>query len=470
VFCFFNIFVILFLFAFFPFFFLFFFLAAQYFLQEACEQIIQLGFDEEPVVPPLPSNNNSVTGNNRATSPMGFSPPRSPSPQGRSVNIPSAMSLDSHPSYNTSIPSTLVNEPSPYHPRKSSLSRIPDDASTIMTIDGDLQSKQGSHVEANNSSSSSASLPPPVLPTKIAYPLNKAIIIINYLHVLQKTESFTALKQAIFIKQFLIKCFIQLSNPEKYKIKNAIINEVEGISVFHIYDLIIPRKQINHISSIIDLCQKEYNYQEKQKLLLSSSSSAQSTHSIASSITGGGGGTGVGGEGKKEEEGDYDDRSIVSDLHSVNSRQSKHKKQRSKGKSATNSIASLSLQKDGETGSLGFGGDDNVEDGTVQSESKKRMVERENKQQKFQEQKRKDQLLRQEISKQRNKLYQLIQTNQISEIFARKANKMNIAEAPKWGSTSQSVKSVMEEYGLSLTTTADDQAEKDDNTEMNLII
>lgn len=324
-------------------------------------------------------------------------------------------------SYATSIPSTILNmapiqSPSRKQSVESNHNQPSDDNSTIFTNenDGSLQNSVDGVKNSSQANQQAAE--------RIAHPLNKAIIIVNYLHVLQLTESFTKLKQAVNIKQFLVRCYRQLTNSEKHKLKNAIIPEVETISVFHLNDLINPKKQINHIIPIIEMCEKEYEYHEKQYAALSGSAKRDLSYSFDSASIGT---YPDGGQIETIPEGDQiageEEGSVLSDLHSVTSHK-KHSKKLSRSKTSN----SLSSGQNNDASEV----DD--EDASIQSESKKRKLERELKKQKSMEQRKRDAAMRQEISKQRNKLYTLIQTNQISDIFDRKANKFNKMEEGKW--------------------------------------
>jgi hypothetical protein len=66
------------------------------------------------------------------------------------------------------------------------------------------------------------------------------------------------------------------------------------------------------------------------------------------------------------------------------------------------------------------------------------MSMRREKRQKFEAQRKLDALKRQEIAQQRNFLYRLIQTDQISDIFDRKAGHVQEATSPQWGKSSRS--------------------------------
>jgi hypothetical protein len=58
---------------------------------------------------------------------------------------------------------------------------------------------------------------------------------------------------------------------------------------------------------------------------------------------------------------------------------------------------------------------------------------RKERKQKYSEQRKKDKQLRQEMSKQRHLIYELIQTDKISKIFAAKANVKTELATPTWG-------------------------------------
>lgn len=362
----------------------------------------------------------------------------------------------------TSIPSTIVNAvntPLPNHrhqnppntttaataPTPNHLKHASDDSSTIFTTDDHSQLHHSPSQGSNHSRS-----PNPLQANRILYPLNKAIILINYLYTLQKTESFTTFKQSTNIKTFLIKCYQQLSNHDKHKLRNGIISDIDTISIFRLHDLINPKKQINHIISILEICQKEYDYLERQRAMLSGGSltSGKLQGSLSYSLD----------SGTVMEEGEGDDamsdiQSVVSQSKKTRSKSSSRRKKKRKGtaskssKSGVSSVVSKGSTtisgkaSEGEDDATNEGdedddegdGDDDASSSMVLDESQKRRKLQDLKKQKYLEQRKKDQLLRQEISRQRNKLYTLIQTNQISEIFDRKASKANQIDAPKWG-------------------------------------
>jgi hypothetical protein len=377
-------------------------------LQDACEQIVKLGFDDgldEDVI--KQEKDTKDKGTEKET-------PRVESKEATSSqSVASTVGKNSH---SKSVHS--VKTP----PMQVGVEN--DDNSTIMTGEGSHQSKQSHPPPPQTTGSASVhSTGIPSNSRKITNALTKSMLIINYIHVLMKTESFTLLKQSVHIKDFLLQCFAQLSNAEKHKLKNCIIPEVDAISVFSLNDLFIPKKQINQIIAILDQCQKEHDYHLKQIQSLGGGSSVTGDQKS------------IGGEGGEK---DDDDNTVMSDIKSVNSHHMKGssatKKQRSKQmeKSKTQGTALSVLTQDEEDG--------NDDDLTVQSQSKKRQFERDSKKSKYMEQKKKDQLLRQEISQQRNALYNLIQTNQISEIFDRVANKMNRTENVKWSGSSKKMK------------------------------
>jgi hypothetical protein len=372
-------------------------------LQDACEQIVNLGFDDG-----LEDDPNKQENDNKEKEAEKETPRTEPKEATSGQSVASTVGKNSRSKSVHSIKT----------PTKQVVVEN-DDNSTIMTGEGSHQSKQSHPPTTGSPSVHSTGIPSNS--RKITNALTKAMLIINYIHVLMKTESFTLLKQSVHIKDFLLQCFAQLSNAEKHKLKNCIIPEVDAISVFSLNDLFIPKKQINQIIAILDQCQKEHDYHLKQIQSLGGGSSVTGDHKS------------VGGEGEKDE----DDNSVMSDIKSVNSRHTKGssttKKQRSKQmeKSKTQGTALSVLTQDEEDGN---------DDLTVQSQSKKRQFERDSKKSKYMEQKKKDQLLRQEISQQRNALYNLIQTNQISEIFDRVANKMNRTENVKWSGSSKKMK------------------------------
>lgn len=193
-----------------------------------------------------------------------------------------------------------------------------------------------------------------VVDVPISNPSTSAMIIINYIDVLFKNESTTALRQIFPVKEYFAKCYESMSPKEQETIMISVVPEYRNIPVFG-----TNKKPETIIKNML----QEVAYFSAKK--------------------------------KAEEE------SLRSQLES---------------------LASSSVDKDEESVAS-----------TVETESTAKRIGKKNreKQQKSLEQRQKDNKVRMETARQRKFLYELIQTDQISKIFAAKAGNVETG-GKKW--------------------------------------
>lgn len=196
----------------------------------------------------------------------------------------------------------------------------------------------------------------------------KALVVLNYLDVLYRTQSFASLRQAMRHKEFLVRCIQALTRKQREKLVAGAVPAFRGVDVFH--------TTATHAALLYAVIQEVAFATSDMSLLqlLSSSHAEQAALEAASVKTGS---QSAGEDGKQDE----DSLSLASSSQ------------------ATKTSAQL----------------------------------RKEKRQKYQEQRNKDNKLRQDLSRQRKLLYELIHTDKISEIFAAQANVAASNASPTWG-------------------------------------
>lgn len=189
----------------------------------------------------------------------------------------------------------------------------------------------------------------------IPNPSTSAMIIVNYIDILFKNESTTALRQIFPIKEYFAKCYELMSRKEKETILISVVPEYRNIPVF---------STNKKAETIVKNMLQEVAYFTAKK--------------------------------KAEEE------SLRSQLES---------------------LESSSIVQDDESIAS-----------TIETESTAKRIRKKNKekQRKSEEQRQKDNKIRIETARQRRFLYELIQTDQISKIFAAKAGHVEDKGAKKW--------------------------------------
>lgn len=206
-----------------------------------------------------------------------------------------------------------------------------------------------------------------VAPEVVDHAAIKALITLNYIDVLIRTQSFTNLRNCMPAKEFMLKCVACMSDKEKDKLQKSVVPAYRGIQVLHTslkHDLLLQAliQEVALITSNLDLLH-----------LLPSTSS------------------------------------LADELSQTLSRQSKEK----------------SLQQEEDDQSLS----------SVQTKTSAQL--RREKRQKYQEQRNKDNKVRQDVSRQRKILYDLVHTDKISDIFASKARAGAANIKTLWGGDSE---------------------------------
>lgn len=205
----------------------------------------------------------------------------------------------------------------------------------------------------------------------------KALIILNCLDLLHRTESFTALRNATDMKTLLVDCLRCLTEKEKDKLCHGVVPNFRGVAVFH--------SSTNHgplLQAIV------------QELAFSTQ-----------------------------------DFSLIQLLPT----------------SLAHGSANAALESSEKVGEKL--NEENVEDdqGNLSLLTKSSAELRKEKRQKYEEQRQKDMKLRAEVSKQRQMLYELIQTDKISEIFAAQAGAAEAAAKAGWGIDEEAAKALEKE-------------------------
>lgn len=201
----------------------------------------------------------------------------------------------------------------------------------------------------------------------IANAAGKALIILNYLDILYRTESFTALRNAVPLKELLVLCIQCLSMKERQKLCLGVVPEFREVAVLH-----TTTKHQPLLTAILQEMAFSTNNMSLMQLLF------------------------------------FDD---------------------SDGSSMAASVKPASEH----AGSLHPNEDDLQSLGSASNITKTSAQLRKEKKQKYAEQRLKDGKLRQGMSKQRQMLYELIQTDKISDIFAAQASSSAAMSAPGWG-------------------------------------
>ncbi|RYH28598.1 hypothetical protein EON65_11575 [archaeon] len=193
----------------------------------------------------------------------------------------------------------------------------------------------------------------------------KALITLNYIDVLIRTQSFTNLRNCMPAKEFMLKCVACMGSKEKDKLLKSVVPAYRGIQVLH--------TSLKHELLLQALIQEVALITSNLELL----------HLLPSTS------------------------SLADELSQALSRQSKEKsivEEDDQSLSSAQTKTSAQLRKE--------------------------------KRQKYQEQRNKDNKVRQDVSRQRKILYDLVHTDKISEIFASKARAGAASIKTLWGGDS----------------------------------
>eukprot|EP00981_Chlorochromonas_danica_P010068 scaffold2998_cov158-Ochromonas_danica.AAC.6 len=205
----------------------------------------------------------------------------------------------------------------------------------------------------------------------------KALIILNCLDLLHRTESFTALRNATDMKTLLVDCLRCLNEKEKDKLCHGVVPNFCGVAVFH--------SSTNHGPLLQAIVQElAFSTQDFSLIQLLPTSLAHGSANAALDSS------------------EKDDEKLSEEI---------------------------------------------VEDdqGSLSLLTKSSAELRKEKRQRYEEQRQKDMKLRAEVSKQRQMLYELIQTDKISEIFAAQAGVAEAAAKAGWGIDEEAAKALEKE-------------------------